>query len=163
MARRNRGSADGAIALTIMAVEACLPGAGWEHFGHGADIGVRGIGPTKAAAFEQAALALTAVVTDVDRVRPTVTVAVACEAPADDLLFVDWLNALVYEMATRRMLFSAFDVSIDGSRLSATARGEGVDRVRHEPAVEIKGATYTALRVEPLDDGRWLAQCVVDV
>lgn len=34
----------------------------WEHFPHGADIGVRGFGPTMAAAFEQAALAMTAVV-----------------------------------------------------------------------------------------------------
>ena len=33
----------------------------WEHFEHDADIGVRGIGASKADAFEQAALALTAV------------------------------------------------------------------------------------------------------
>jgi SHS2 domain-containing protein len=37
-----------------------------------------------------------------------------------------------------------------------------VDPVRHEPAVEVKGATYTALRVQQTD-GHWLAQCVVDV
>jgi tRNA nucleotidyltransferase (CCA-adding enzyme) len=135
----------------------------WEHFAHGADIGIRGIGPTKEAAFEQAALALTGVITDVDAVRPNVAITITCEAPADDLLLVDWLNALVYEMATRRMLFGAFVVAIEGSRLRATAWGEAVDRVRHEPAVEIKGATYTALRVERLDDRHWLAQCVVDV
>ena len=135
----------------------------WEHFAHGADIGVRGIGPTKEAAFEQAALALTGVITDLESVRPDVAVRITCEAPADDLLLVDWLNALVYEMATRRMLFSAFVVSIDGSRLGATAWGEPVDRVLHEPAVEVKGATYTSLSVERHEDGRWLAQCVVDV
>ena len=39
-------------------------GARWEHFPHGADIGVRGIAPTKAGAFEQAALAMTAIVAD---------------------------------------------------------------------------------------------------
>lgn len=135
----------------------------WEHFPHDADIGVRGIGSTKAAAFEQAAVALTGVVTDVGSVRPAIAVRITCEAPADDLLLVDWLNALVYEMATRRMLFSAFAVTIEGPRLDATAWGEDVDRARHEPAVEVKGATYTALRVEPLANGRWLAQCVVDV
>ena len=135
----------------------------WEHFPHGADIGVRGFGATMAQAFEQAAAALTSVVTDLERVRDDVAVRITCEAPADDLLLVDWLNALVYEMATRRMLFRSFSVAIDGSHLDATARGERVDRVRHEPAVEVKGATYTALRVEPLPDGRWLAQCVVDV
>jgi SHS2 domain-containing protein len=78
------------------------------------------------------------------------------------LLLVDWLNALVYEMATRHMLFGRFDVAIDGATLKATAWGERVDVARHEPAVEIKGATYTALRLERLD-GHWVAQCIVDV
>lgn len=134
----------------------------WEHFGHGADIGIRGIGPTKEAAFEQIALALTGVVTDPASVGPDVPVRIVCDGTADDLLLVEWLNALVYEMATRRMLFGAFVVDIDDAGLRATAWGEAVDRVRHEPAVEIKGATYTELRVER-EDGQWMAQCVVDV
>jgi tRNA nucleotidyltransferase (CCA-adding enzyme) len=66
-------------------------------------------------------------------------------------------------MATRRMLFGRFEVRIEGSRLSATAYGEPLDVARHEPSVEIKGATYTALRVRPEPDGRWVAQTVVDV
>lgn len=140
-----------------------VAGHAWEHFAHGADVGVRGIGPTKEAAFERTAQALTGVITDLESVHPDIAVTIACEAPADDLLLVDWLNALVYEMATRRMLFGAFVVAIDGPRLRATAWGEAVDRVRHEPAVEVKGATYTALRVDRLADGQWLAQCVVDV
>ena len=135
----------------------------WEHFAHGADIGVRGVGSTQASAFEQAALALTGVVTDPGSVRPTVAVRIACDAPSDEVLLVDWLNALVYEMATRRMLFGSFAVVIEDSHLSATVWGEEVDPVRHEPAVEVKGATYTALSVERRPDGGWLAQCVVDV
>ena len=145
-----------------MTTPSLAPGT-WEHFAHGADMGIRGIGPTRDAAFEQAALALTAVIADPASVRPERAIPIACEAPADDLLFVDWLNALVYEMATRRMLFGAFTVAIEGSRLHGSAYGEPVDTSRHEPAVEVKGATYTALRVERLEDGRWLAQCVVDV
>ena len=135
----------------------------WEHFAHGADIGIRGIGPTKEAAFQQIGLALTSVITDLKLVRPERAVAITCDAPSDDLLVVDWLNALVYEMATRRMLFSAFVVTIDDSHLQATAWGESVDPARHEPAVEVKGATYTELVVERLEDGHWLVQCVVDV
>ena len=135
----------------------------WEHFEHGSDIGVRGLGQTKAAAFEQIALALTGVVTDPDSVRPEIAVRIACDTPTDELLLVDWLNALVYEMATRRMLFGRFVVAIEDSGLTATAWGERVDPVRHEPAVEIKGATYTALRVARQEDGGWLAECVVDV
>jgi SHS2 domain-containing protein len=135
----------------------------WEHFPHGADIGVRGVGPTPAAAFEQGALALTAVITDPHDVEPRELVSVRCEAPDLELLFVEWLNALVFEMATRGMIFSRFAVSIAGTRLDGSAWGEPVDVPRHRPAAEVKGATYTALRVAPSEDGTWVAECVVDV
>ncbi len=135
----------------------------WEHFRHEADIGVRGIGATKEEAFAEAAVAMTAVVTDPAGVRPRDSVPIQCEAPDDELLLVDWLNALIYEMAVRHYLFSRFEVAIGGGRLDATAWGEPVDVARHRPAVEVKGATYTELAVRRLPDGRWLAQCVVDV
>lgn len=134
----------------------------WEHYPHDADVGVRGFGQTKAEAFEQAALALTAAVTDLDAVQPLEAISLQCEAPDDELLLAAWLNELVYEMATRHMLFSRFDVRVDGTRLSAQAWGEPVDTVRHHPAVEVKGATYTTLRVARHGEG-WLAQTVVDV
>ena len=134
----------------------------WEHFSHGADIGLVGIGPTKAEAFRQAAIALTAVVTNPRHVRPVTPVALVCRAPDDELLLVEWLNALIYEMSVRSMLFADFSVEIAGGELHATATGEPVDRDRHEPAVEVKGATLTALHVTP-DAGGWRAQCVVDV
>ena len=137
--------------------------ARWEHFAHSADIGVRGVGPTKESAFEQIAVALTATITDPALVRPDMAVEIACEAPNDELLVVDWLNALVYEMATRRMLFAVFTVSLEDSRLAGTAWGEPVDIGRHAPAVEVKGATYTALRVAQEIDGAWVVECVVDV
>jgi tRNA nucleotidyltransferase (CCA-adding enzyme) len=115
-----------------------------------------------ASAFEQAALALTAVVTDPEGVRPTHCVSIECRAATDELLLVEWLNTLVYEMAVRHMVFGAYSVSIDGGLLRATACGERVDVARHEPAVEVKGATLTALQVVR-DRNGWRAQCVVDV
>ena len=137
--------------------------AGWEHFSHDADVGVRGFGATPAEAFEQAALALTAVVTGAE-IKPLAAVKVTCAAPDLELLFVDWLNAVIYEMAVRCMLFARFAVTIDqGPRLDATLWGEPVDIVRHAPACEPKGATYTALRVAQDPEGQWSAGCIVDV
>lgn len=134
----------------------------WEHFAHGADIGVRGVGATRAEAFEQVALAMMAVVADPDTVRPTERVDLECEAADGELLLAEWLNSVVYETSARHMLFSRFSVRFDGLRLHGTAWGEPVDRERHEPAVEVKGATYTALRVG-CEGGKWVAQTVVDV
>lgn len=136
--------------------------ARWEHFSHGADIGIRGIGPTIDAAFAQAGLALTAVLTNPDDVVVEKWVDVNCEAPNTEVLLVDWLNTLVYEMACRRMLFGAFEVHIDDGKLSGRAGGQQVDLGKHDPAVEVKGATYTSLCVDRRGE-EWVAQCVVDV
>lgn len=137
--------------------------SGWRLFPHGADVGVCGFGPSLDAAFEAAGCALTAAITDPDRVDPRDRVDLCCQARDDEVLFVEWLNALVYEMATRGMLFGRFAVHIEGHRLHATAWGEPVNAIRHEPAAEVKGATFTELKVAQQDDGSWLAQCVVDV
>ena len=135
----------------------------WSHFEHRADMGVAGYGMTPAEAFEQAALALTAVICDPALVRPAQAIPIQCEEPDLELLFVDWLNALIYEMAVRHLLFSHFQVQIEGAFLHAEAWGEPIDIERHQPAVEIKGATYTALAVHREDAGHWVARCVVDV
>lgn len=135
----------------------------WEHFPHDADVGIRGIGATKEQAFEQAARALSAVITDLHDILALEQITVDCEAPDDELLLAEWLNALIYQMATRRMLFSRFEVRIDGPHLRGKAWGEPIDVRRHKPAVEVKGATYTQLKVEHNQTGTWLAQCVVDV
>lgn len=147
---------------SVAAADPCMPAAGWRHFPHDADIGVCGYGPSIEIAFEQAARALTAAVTG-RPVEPCTEVAVRCEAPDVELLFVDWLNAIIYEMAVRRMLFGRFRVCIAGTRLEGTLWGEPVDVARHAPASEPKGATYTSLKVLQDERRQWSATCVVDV
>lgn len=137
--------------------------SGWTHFPHGADIGLCGFGATQEISFEQTALAMTAAVTDPSWVRPAKQVVIECQAPDAELLLVDWLNALIFEMSTRGMLFARFEVHIDGDRLSGRAWGEPISQQRHKPAVEVKGATYTALEVKRESDDNWVARCVIDV
>jgi len=136
---------------------------GWEHFRHIADIGVRGCGRSLAEAFEQVALAMTAVILDPAAVACGESLQIEVSASDHELLLTEWLNALIYEMATRHMLFARFEVEIRGDILKARAWGEAIDVARHQPAVEIKGATFTELRVSRSEDGLWRAQCVVDV
>jgi tRNA nucleotidyltransferase (CCA-adding enzyme) len=134
----------------------------WEHFYHQADIGVRGVGSDIEGAFEQAAIGLMAVVCSVEKVSPIKRIEIECSCADVELLFVDWLNAIIYEMAVRKMLFGRFEVRISEGRLTGVAFGETANPEKHETAVEVKGATYTELAVRE-EDGRWMAQCVVDV
>jgi protein archease len=134
----------------------------WEHFPHDADVGIRGRGPTLAEAFEQAALALTGIVTDAEIAAGT-AVDVTCEGPDVEMLLVEWLNAIIYEMAVRNMIFGQFKVTLSNTRLQGTMWGETIDQAKHLPACEPKGATYTALRVAQEPDGTWSAACIIDV
>jgi SHS2 domain-containing protein len=135
----------------------------WEHFEHQADMGIRGWGRTRDEAFAQAALALVAVITDLSQVGTREHVEISCEATDGEMLLFEWLNAVVYQMATRKMLFGQFKVESDGTRLRGEMLGEALDVQRHQPAVEVKAATVTCLRVARQPDGSWTAQCVVDV
>ena len=134
----------------------------WEHFHHQADIGVRGFGSTPAGAFEQAAYALTAVITTAP-VNPTRRLTITSTGDDPELLLADWLNKLIYLMAIEKMLFGRFNVKISGNSLTAQIFGEAVDVERHRPTIEIKAATYAELKVRQLSSRHWLAQCVVDV
>lgn len=136
---------------------------GWEHFPHVADIGVRGFGNTVAEAFENAALALTSIVTNLDSIRLEDEVTICCEAPDLELLLTDWLNAIVFEMSTRAMVFGSYSVDLKNFSLVGQATGERVSMSRHRPAAEVKGATLSELSVRRQPSGIWLAQCIVDV
>jgi len=135
----------------------------WEHYSHPADMGVRGFGKTKAEAFEQAALAMTAIVSELKKIGLKDNVEICCEQDDEQMLLAEWLNAVIYEMATRKMLFGRFEVIIDGNRLKAKLAGEKIDVKKHRPVVEIKAATFMDLEVKKTKNNLWMAQCIVDI
>lgn len=108
-------------------------------------------------------MSLMAVICSPEKVEPREAVQIRCQADENDLLFIDWINSLIYEIDIRKMLFSRFEVRLDGLHLSADAWGEPTDPDKHELAVEVKAATYMALKVFLNPQQQWVAQCVVDV
>ncbi len=134
----------------------------YETFEHQSDIGVRGFGDSLEEAYANAAAAMYSVMADISRIAQRESRAVHVTAEDREQLLVEWLNALLALSDIERMVFSRFEVHIEGSDLTGTAWGEGLDRLRHEPKVEVKGATYHLLKVAD-EDGRYTAQCVVDV
>ena len=134
----------------------------WEHFAHQADIGIRAIAESLNSAFEEAALALTAIVTEPSNVAKIESVKIECSAENNELLLVNWLNSVIYETAVRKMLFSRFEVRIENLKVSATIWGEKINQQKHSPAVEPKAVTYNQLSVKN-ENGKWTVQCVIDV
>jgi SHS2 domain-containing protein len=151
----------------------------WEHFAHQADIGIKASAKSLDKTFEQAAIALTAIITEPEKVEAKEPVQIECSAENEELLLVNWLSAVIYEMDVRKMLFSRFEVRIDPApsgnsilnarrcgvdnlNLSATIWGEKINPEKHSPAVEPKAVTYNQLSVKN-EKGKWIVQCVIDV
>jgi SHS2 domain-containing protein len=134
----------------------------YETFEHEADIGIRGFGRSMEAAFENAAQALYSVMVNPKSVLQKEKRSVSVSAPDQELLLIEWLNALLSLSDIERIVFSRFEVRISGTTLDGMAWGERLDRNRHELGVEVKGATFHMLNVKQ-EGENYLAQCVVDV
>ena len=134
----------------------------WEHYSHTADMGIRGFGQSMEEAFENAALAMIAVNVDLDKIQPKEEIVILSNEQDRELLFISWLNNLLYEITTRKMFFSKFKVEIKHGRLTGHAWGERLDFKKHEPCSEIKGISYSDLKVTN-ENGKWTAQCIVDL
>ncbi|MBI3043812.1 MAG: archease [Betaproteobacteria bacterium] len=138
-----------------------VPPAGPAYFEHDADIGVVGRGATLEEAFQSAAAATFAIMTDLASVRPDQSIALDFEEADTELALVRWLNLLLALSHERGLVFSRFWIERDGVLWRGGAAGEPW-RPGLERGVEVKGATLTMLSVSPAPGG-WEARCVVDV
>lgn len=134
----------------------------WELFTHQSDIGIRASAQSLSGALEDAAIGLTAIVTEPKSVEAKEQVDIECSGENDELLLMNWLGRIIYEMDVRKMLFSKFEVAIENLKLSAKIWGEKINFEKHTPAVEPKGVTLNQLSVKN-ENGQWTVQCVIDV
>lgn len=133
----------------------------YSYFEHDADIGIIGRGLTAEEAFEAAAVAMFAIMTELPAVRLEETVTTQFEEADIELALVRWLNALLSAAREHGIVFARFRLEQDGAVWRGSASGE-CWRDALERGVEVKGATLTMLSVRQTAAG-WEARCVVDV
>lgn len=125
------------------------------------ELNIEGVGPTLGAAFGEAALSMTALLTDPAAIRLKETIEIDCSATSAERLLVAWLNAVLSEMRARGMVFGAFNVDTDGFQLHATVSGEHVLPERQGAPIGIEGATLKGLAVSEEPRGQWRVSCTV--
>ena len=138
-----------------------------EFLDHTADVGVRITATSLEALFAEAAVALTATVTDVDQVEARVERCVTLRAADLNQLLVDWLGELVGQFDIEQFLGRVATVTLtrdgDGWRLEAELRGDIAESSRHAINVVVKGVTYHELHIEQTADGTWHTRVVFDI
>ncbi|MBP1738621.1 MAG: hypothetical protein H6Q48_914 [Deltaproteobacteria bacterium] len=135
----------------------------FEFVDHTGDLGVRVSGESLPRLFEQAAEALTFILTDPETIRIKKTRKLLLKAKTDEELLITWLNEFVYLFDTEGLLFKAFEVlSIHDHHLEALAQGEIYIEGRHPIKTAVKAATYHQLKISR-HQGVWTAQVIFDL
>jgi len=135
----------------------------WKHLDHRADIGIQGVGPSLEQAFAQAGLALMAVMCDLELIHRKESRIINLEGHDPELLFFDFLNELIFLVSAEGFAYSWIEADINDGRLRARVLGESLDSLRHQPEVEVKGASFNGLKVWQDKNGKYIATCIVDV
>jgi SHS2 domain-containing protein len=135
----------------------------YQTFEHTADLGLHIEAPDRNALFAEAGRAfLSILVENPDDVRPECEETLEIKGTDLDFLLFDWLNELLLRFERDHVLLSEFDVKVDEQGLKAKARGEPLERDRHELSHEVKAITYHQLEVKQTDQG-WQARVIVDI
>ncbi len=119
---------------------------------HTADVYIAAHGMTLEEAFENAALAMFEVMTDIEKVSPDVEGSVEVEAEDEYALLYSWLEALLVKFETKNMLYSRFKISnleenSGGFRIKATVWGEKFNAKKHTQKVAVKAVTYHRMEI----------------
>lgn len=138
----------------------------FDYFDHEADVGIIGYGKNLNEAFEEGAKAMFNVMMDLENIKPEREIKINAEAYDEEALFVEWLNSLLAYKDIEDMLFSDFksDIRYISGKyiLNGIARGEKIDYDTYNPNTEVKGATYSQLKIEKTNN-LYKVQCIVDI
>lgn len=133
-------------------VDDMTEGKNFEFLEHTADAYIAAYGKELAEAFENAALAMFDVMTEVEKVDAKIEDHVEVEAEDECALLYSWLEVLLVKSELNGMLFSKFqilslDKTSDGFRLEAKIWGENFDPKKHPQKVGVKAVTYHLMEI----------------
>ncbi|MGI0150138.1 MAG: archease [Thermoplasmata archaeon] len=132
----------------------------YEEIEHTADVGIRAYGRTLDELFANAAEGMFSLIADLPAVKPVGESEVRLTADDTPILLLRWLSELLYVHETQRLLFSSFDAHVAETSLVGHARGEPIDKRRHELKLAIKAVTRHRLTVDPQ---KGIAEVIFDI
>jgi len=134
---------------------------------HTADIGFKAYGRSLEGAFENAALALTEIITSLEDVKAENKVNIKIVSEDIESLLFDWLDHFLYLFDAKELIHSRFEISEisekDGEfKLVASAWGEKFDPKKHALGTEVKAITYHMMEIGQSEE-QCFVQVIVDI
>jgi len=120
----------------------------FEIIDHTADIGIAVQGSTLKHLFENAAVGLFSMITDLTAVEDSIEYPINISSDTKENLLVDWLNELIYVYEVEHIIFKHFNINIlSDTALEALCFGDSLNNKRHLIKREVKAATYHMLSI----------------
>jgi SHS2 domain-containing protein len=136
---------------------------GYELLDHTGDLGIRVWADDVKGLFQQAALALFDIITDLETIEVHLSREVSVQGAGQEELLVAWLNELLYLHEVEELLFCAFDLfDLGAESVHGVAKGERFRQGRHRIKTAVKAVTYHQLEIKE-QDKRWQAQVIFDI
>jgi len=125
---------------------------GYKFLEHTADAYIAAYGENLVEAFENAAVAMFDVMTEVKTVASSLEDSVTAEGEDEYSLLYNWLEALLIKSETNQMLYSKFKIKkiakiASGFNLTAKIWGEKFNAKKHLQKVGIKAVTYHRMEI----------------
>ena len=121
----------------------------YETVSHTADVMVRAFGKSIEECIENAGYALFDQLADLSKVEPKEIFRIDVEGAEPEQLLVDYLSELLYLFDTELVLLSEFHATYKNDLLTVQAKGEKIDKKKHEMRKAIKAVSYHMIEVAP--------------
>ncbi len=129
---------------------------------HTADVKFRAYGKDLEEAFSNAALALTAIITDPKKVKPAIKKTIKVESEDEKALLYDFLEQfLILLDAEGFLLHKVKEIKISDNKLSAVIVGDNHPE-KYETKTHIKAVTYQEMEIKKEKD-KYMLQVVMDI
>ena len=127
-----------------------------------ADIAFEAESSTVDGLFEECGRAISDIMVDPESLNPTTERRFALESESLDRLLYDFMTELIVVKDIDSLLFRDFRVRVEGNSLTATARGEPIDRDRHRLRNDVKAVTMHLFGIKR-ESGGWKTTVVLDI
>jgi len=137
--------------------------ADYQPLDHTGDIGWKISAPSFPELLEKASLALSDTLVEIATVDTTAEFHWELSAKTREGLLVKQLEEILFWFDAKGVVFREYSVNVTEERLKCSARGERLNRSKHQFKTEIKAVTYHHLKIQALPDGAVGATVILDV
>jgi len=129
---------------------------------HTADVLFTAEAATLEELFAECGIAVEETQINLDGVLTTETKTFTVKGKDEESLLFEFLDELLFYKDAEQLIFKEFDIKIKNNKLTCIAKGEKIDREKHEQKVDVKAITMHMFELKKTKEG-YTAKVLIDI